>query len=148
MFEIEIPFKIKGVPFRPEQTGIVKVVEVLIQTISTLAGWDGEARRLLTCALNGSLHVASSQVEAIINRVSTAPNQHITFTDTPTTEIMILADRTNLGDVWIQVGKVAAVDDGWYLDAGDYVQLSVNNLSVLDILLTANADMITIIQSV
>ena len=148
MFEIEIPFKIKGVPFRPEQTGMVKVDEKLIQTIASLCGWDGEARRLLTCALNGALHVTSPQVEAITNPYSTYPNQHITFPDTPTTEIMIMACPTNGGDVWIQVGKVAAVDDGWYLDAGDYVKLSVNNLSVLDILLITNGDMITIMQTV
>jgi len=59
-----------------------------------------------------------------------------------------MACPTNGGDVWIQVGKVAAVDDGWYLDAGDYVKLSVNNLSVLDILLITNGDMITIMQTV
>jgi len=110
MFEIEIPFKIKGVPFRPEQTGMVKVDEKLIQTIASLCGWDGEARRLLTCALNGALHVASPQVEAITNPYSTYPNQHITFPDTPTTEIMIMACPTNGGDVWIQGGKGAAVD--------------------------------------
>lgn len=148
MFEITIPFGIKDLPMKPEFTGRVKLDETMIQTLAALVAWDGEARRLLTCAVNGALHVASPQVEAIINRGATIPNHHITFTDTPTTEIMIMANPTNTGDVWVQVGKVAAVDDGWYLDAGDYVELSVNNLSVLDILIVTNADKIIIMQSV
>ncbi len=148
MFEIEIPFKIKGVKFKPEQTGMIKVDEVMIQTIASLCGWDGEARRLLTCALGGALHTVTPQVDAIINKVSTDPAEDITFTDQPTTEVMIMAHPTNSGDVWVNLDAVAAVDTGWYLDAGDYVQFSINNMKRLNIHVVTAWDMVAIIRTV
>ncbi|KKN04683.1 hypothetical protein LCGC14_1094910, partial [marine sediment metagenome] len=51
-----------------------------------------EARRLLTRALNGSLNVTSPPATAIINKVSTGATEDVTFSDTPTTELLIMAN--------------------------------------------------------
>lgn len=148
MFEIQIPFKIKGVPFKPEQTGRVKVDETMIQTLAALCGWDGEARRLLTCALGGALHTTTPPACCITNKTTTGANEHITFGDTPTTEVMVMAHPTNTGDVWVNIGVAAGVDVGWYLDAGDYVQLSINNLTELRLFVVTSGDKVAILRTV
>lgn len=148
MFEIEIPFKIKGVKFKPEQTGMIKVDEVMIQTIASLCGWDGEARRLLTCALGGALHTVTPQVADITNRASTGATEDMTWAAQPTTEIMIMAHPTNTGDLWVNLDAAAAVDTGWYLDAGDYVQFSINDMKRLNIHVVTSGDKIAIIRTV
>jgi len=148
MFEIQIPFKIKGVKFKPEQTGMIKVDEVMIQTIASLCGWDGEARRLLTCALGGALNITSPRVDGITNKTSSGAAEDMTFTDQPTTEIMIMAHPTNTGDVWVNLDTVAAVDTGWYLDAGDYVVISINNMSRLNLHVVTTGDKVAILRTV
>ncbi len=147
MFEIDRPFPIKGLPFKPELTGRPKVDEKLIMTLATLMGWDGESRRLLTCALRGSLHSVSPPVSSITNHVSSQPVEDITFGDIPVTEVMIRACPTNVGDVWVNVGAAAGVDTGWQLDAGDHLKISLNNLSELNLHVITFADMVTIVRA-
>ncbi len=148
MSEIEIPFPLKGIPLKPELTGRMKVDDTLIQTLAALCGWDGEARRLLTCALNGALQVTTPVVSTIINKVTTGASENITFTDQPTTEIIIMANLNNSGDVWVNLDAVGAVDTGWLLDAGDYVQFSINNLSRLNLHVVTSGDKVIILPTV
>ena len=148
MSELQIPFPLKGIPFKPEITGRVKLDDVLTQTIASLCGWDGEARRLITCALNGSLHTTTPFVKAIINKVTTGGGEHITFSDIPTTEVMILANPNNGGDVWVNVFAAAGVDTGWILDAGDYLNISINNLKDLYLYAVTSGDKIIIVRTV
>lgn len=148
MFEIKIPFPIKGVPLKPELIGSVKLDETAIQTLAALLGWDGESRRLLTCALNGSLHTIAPTVKAIINTTGSGANDDITFSDTPTSEVMIMANPANSGDVWINIGAAAAVDTGWPLDAGDMLIVSVNNLQDLQMRIISDGDKTILIQTV
>lgn len=148
MSEIQIPFPLKGIPLKPEMTGRVKIDETMIQTLAALCGWDGEARRLLTCALNGALHTASPPVCCIVNKESTGATEDITFGDIPTTEVMVMAHPTNGGDVWVNIGVAAGVDVGWYLDAGDYVQFSINNMSELRLHIVTSGDKVAILRTV
>lgn len=148
MAEIQIPFPLKDIPVKPEMTGRLKIDAVMIQTLASLCGWDGEARRLLTCSLSGSLQVTSPPVKAVINKATSDPNEHITFSDIPTTEVMILARHTNTGDVWVNTGAAAGVDTGWPLAAGDSLKVSVNNLQDLRLIVVTSGDKVIIVYTV
>ncbi len=147
MFEIESPFKIKGIPLKPELSGRQKVDETLIQTLAAIMAFDGEGRRLLTCALNGSLNAVSPPVSSITNHVSSQPVQDITFGDIPVTEVMVMACPTNNGDVWVNVGAAAGVDTGWPLKAGSHIKLSINNMAELNLHVITFADMVIIVRA-
>lgn len=148
MPEIEIPFPLKGVPIKPEMTGRVKIDDTVIQTLAALLGWDGEARRLLRCALHGVLQVSTPNVCCITNKESTGDAEDITFGSIPTTEVMIIANPANGGDVWVNVSAAAAVDAGWPLDAGDIVNFSINNMSELKLHVVTSGDKVIIIRTV
>lgn len=148
MYEIEIPFPLKGLSLKPEQSGRLKLDEKAIQTLATLFGWDGEGRRLLTCALNGALQTTSPQAKAILNRTSSGANEDFTFGHIPTSEVLILANPNNAGDIWLNIGTDAAVDKGWVLDAGDFLNISVNNLRDLEFRIITSGDKLILIYTV
>lgn len=148
MAEIERPFPLKEIPIKPEMTGRPKIDETIIQTLAAVLGWDGEARRLLTCALNGALHAVSPPVCCITNKATSGAGENITFGDIPTTEVMVMANKNNSGDVWVNIGTAAAVDTGWLLDAGDYVQLSINNMRDLKLHVVTSGDKVIILRTV
>jgi len=148
MPEIQIPFPLKGVPLKPEMTGRVKVDETMIQTLAALTGWDGEARRLLTCALNGSLHITSPPVCCVVNKVTTGANEAITFGDIPTTEVLIMANPNNTGDVWANMINAAAVDTGWLLKSGDILNVSINNMQDLKLFVVTSGDKVIVLRTV
>ncbi len=146
--EIQIPFKIKGIPVKPELTGYLKLDENVLQTIAAMCAWDGEARRLLACSLSGALNTISPQVKGIKNVASTGGNEVITFTDEPTSEVIVLANSANTGDVWVDIDGVPAVDTGYPLDAGDWIKLSINNMQSLQLFVVTSGDKIIIIHTV
>jgi len=146
--EMQIPFPLKGIPLKPEMTGRLKVDETMVQTLAALCGWDGEARRLLTCALKGALHMTSPPACCITNKVSTGAGEDITFSDIPTTEIIVLANPNNSGDIWLNIEAAAAVDTGWILDAGDWLKLSLNNLQSLRLHVVTSGDKAIILRTV
>jgi len=148
MFEIDRPFPVIGLPFKPELTGRPKVDEKLIMTIATLMGWDGEARRLLNCGVGGALQTIAPIAKAIVNVTGSGANDDKTFDDDPTSEVMIMADAANSGDIWVNVGASAAVDTGWPLDAGDVVILSINNMQQLQARIITSGDKLIILKTV
>lgn len=148
MPEIEMPFPLKDIPVKPEMTGRVKLDETMIQTLAALTGWNGEARRLLTCALRGSLHVTTPPVCCITNKVTTGPNESITFGNIPTTEVLIMANPNNGHNVWVNVGAAAGDDTGWVLQAGDILNISINNMRELKLFVVTSGDKVIIIRTV
>ena len=148
MFEIQTPFTIKGIPLKPELKGSQKVDETIIQTLAALMGFDGEARRLLTCAINGALHTVTPPLAGITNVESTGANEDVTFSDQATTEIIVLANRNNTGDVWVMVDGAAAVDTGWLLAPGDHVQFSINDMQRLNLHIITSGDKVIILRTV
>jgi len=148
MYEIEIPFLLTGIPLKPEMTGRLKIDETMTQTLSALCGWNGEARRLLTCAVNGALHVTTPPAKAIVNSASTGADENITFTDNPTTEVMIMANPNNTGDVWVNIGAAGVVDTGWLLSPGDTVNLAINNMQELNLFVVTSGDKVITVRSV
>lgn len=140
MAEIEIPFPLKDIPIKPELTGRAKVDETIIQTLAAILGWDGEARRLLTCALSGSLHTTTPPARGIINGVSSGATEDQQLAVRATTEVMIIANPNNSGDIWVNIGATAAVNTGWPLDAGDVLNLSVNNQNQIHLHIVTSGD--------
>jgi len=148
MPELQLPFPLKDLPLKPELTGRIKVDDVIIQTLSAIMGYDGEARRLLTCALGGVLQTTSPPVYSVVNKVTTGAGENITFGDTPTTEIIIYANPNNTGDVWCNLSAAAAADTGWLLQAGDSLQISLNNLKDLRLHVVTSGDKVIILRTV
>jgi len=148
MYEIQRPFQIAALPLKPELTGRQKLDETIIQALSTLMGWDGQARRLLNCGVGGSLQTIAPIAKAIVNVTGVGANDDITFGDEVTSEVMILANAANGGDVWINIGKSAAVDTGWPLDAGEIVIFSLNNMQELQARIVTAGDKLIIIKTV
>ena len=148
MFEIQIPFRIKGIPLKPELSGRQKVDDKLIQTLAAIMGFDGEARRLLSCAISGALHSVSPPLAGITNVESTGANEDVTFSAAPTTEIIVVANRNNTGDVWVNVDAAAAIDTGMPLDAGDSVKFSINNMQRLNLFIVTNGNKVIILRTV
>jgi len=147
MGELQIPFPLKGVPVKPEMTGRLKMDDQLMQTLAALCGYDGEARRLLTCSVNGSLNTTTAVVSAVINKTTTGAAEAITFSSTPTTEVMIKANPLNSGDVWVNVGAAAGVDTGWVLCPGDWVRFSVNDLDNIRLYVVTSGDKVIIART-
>lgn len=148
MFEIDRPFPIAGLSFKPELTGRLKVDEKLIMTLATLMGWDGESRRLLNCGIGGALQTIAPIAKAVVNVTGSGANDDITFADEVTSEVMIMANASNTGDIWINIGAAAAVDTGWPLDAAEVVILSINNMQELQARIITSGDKLIIIKTV
>lgn len=147
MLEIQSPFGIKGIPLKPELKGRLKVDETLIQTLAALMAFDGESRRLLTCALGGSLHTVTPAVTEILNLLSTQSFDNFTFEDISVTEVMIMAGVLNSGLIWVNVGVAAAANVGWRLEAGDIVRFSINSMKELYLQITSNGDRVQIMKA-
>lgn len=145
---IDVPFPLKDIPLKPELTGQIKVEEIITQTIAALCGYDGEARRLLKCSLGGSLHVVSPPACCFTNKASSTGGENITFGNIPTSEVLILANSNNSGDVWVNVSTNAGVDTGWPLDAGDMLNISINNMAELKLHIVTSGDKVSIIRTV
>jgi len=147
MYEIQKPFPIQGIPLKPELSGRQKLDETLIQTLSSLLGYDGESRRLITCALNGSLHVCDPPLAEVINVQSVGPNELYSFGDIPTTVVLIKASINNASPVWANVRADAGMNDGWRLMPQDWVQFSINNMRDLHFKIIGDGDRLEILRS-
>lgn len=148
MQDLQISFPLKDLPLKPEITGRVKVDEILTQTLSALMGYDGEGRRLLKCALSGSLRITSPIIKGVANKVTSGEEHHIIFSDVPTTEVLITANPDNSARVWANLDIAAGVDIGWPLDAGDILNISINNLESLRLYTASIGDKVIVVWTV
>ena len=148
MFEIEIPFPIKGIPLKPELRGRQKVDEKLIQTLAAIMGFDGEARRLLSCALNGSLHTVSPAVKAIDKVIATGDAETVSFADISTTEILVKSRLWNTSHVVVNVNAAATAAIGFRLYSGEWLKVSINNMSQLSLYFPKSGAVVDIVRTV
>lgn len=147
MAKISIHFPMKGLRIDPDAFEQLEVDDKAIQTLAAMFGWDGDARRLITCASRGSMYSVSPAVHTIMNEASVAPGENMTFDNLLTTEVMIMANSANTGDVWVNVGVAAAVDTGWPLHSGDIVTFSINNMKDLHIHVVTSGDKVIIVRA-
>ena len=147
MAKLKIRFPMKGLRIDPDAFDALEVDDKAIQTLAAMFGWDGDARRLISCAIRGAMYSVSPAVHTIMNEASVGPTENITFGNLLTTEVMIMAKTGNTGDVWVNVGSAAAVDTGWPLEPGDIVKFSINNMSQLHLHVITSGDKVIIIRA-
>lgn len=140
MPEITIPFPFGDLPIKPELTGRVRVSDDMTQTLATLLGWDGSVRRLIRTSESGAAHAVSPQFGGMTHKTSTGPNEQITFSNIPTTEVMVRGHPDNGELIWVNVGTVPSTANAWPLAANDYVVLSIDNLVKLKILIVTSGN--------
>lgn len=140
MAEIIMPFPFADLPIKPEMTGKVKVSEDMQQTLATLLGWDGSSRRLVKTSMTGVMQTTTPQVRDIRTEVAGEAVQVKTFTDTPTTEVMIMGHPDNSDKIWVDFGTLPTIWTSWPLDAKDTLIISIDNLNKLQILIVGNGE--------
>ncbi len=148
MGKIIVYYPLTGLRIDPDLFEHLEIDEKAIQTLASLFGWDGQARRMITCSRGGAIHTVTPVASEIINKVSTGQNENVTFTDQVTSEVMIMANKNNSGDVWVNIGSAGSVDNGWLLDAGDHVQFSIGNMLDLNVFIVTSGDKVIIIRTV
>ena len=98
--------------------------------------------------MNGALHTVTPPLAGITNVESTGANEDVTFSDQATTEILVVANRNNTGDVWVNVDAVAAIDTGMVLDAGDSVKFFIYNMQRLNLFIVTSGNKVIILRTV
>lgn len=147
MFEIEKPLPFDDLPTKPPLTGKPRMSDDMQQTVALLSGWDGATRRLVGVSPSGVLYVASPTVKGILNLLADQVSYNWQGGDIPTTEVLILNNCKNTGDVWVNVGAAAAPDTGYLLECGDSLVISVNNLHSLHIHITNDTEKAIVIYT-
>lgn len=91
---------------------------------------------------------ASPIAAAFENITGVGANDDITFESRLTTEIMVLTNKNNIGDVWINLDAGAIIDTGWPLDAGEWVKMAIGNMDRLNLRIISNGDKVIILRTV
>ena len=86
--------------------------------------------------------------DGFVNVTGVGANDDITFATRTTSEVMIMADYGNAGDVWVNLDAAGAVDTGWRLDAGDWIKLPIGNMDRLNARIITNGDKIIVLRTV
>ncbi len=147
MLEIIKTLTFDDLPTRPPITGRPKLSDDLQQTIALLSGWDGATRRLLKVTPAGILRVTSARAKGVYNFNAVAPNSKQTLPDIKTSEAMVRAFPSNVGNVFVNINAVADDHVGYPLYVGEWVSLAVNNLSSLQLWFEKSADGIAVIYT-
>ena len=147
MAEILKPLTFDDLPVRPSLTGRPRLSDDLQQTVALLTGWDKRTRRLVYVNSQGVLHTASPPVKGIINQISGGAGSTVQLTDITTSEVMIRAKPTNSGRIWVNVGIAAAVNTGYPLDSGEWVNWSMSNLINLHLYFVSASDYAVIVYT-
>ncbi len=87
------------------------------------------------------------EAAAFVNTTGSGANDDITYASLATTEIMVMADYGNAGDLWVNLDAAGAVDIGWRLDSGDWIKISLSNMDRLNVRIIADGDKIIILRS-
>lgn len=140
MAEILIPFRIEDLLLKPEMAGRIKLSEDMQQTLASLVGYNGVARRLLKCSDKGVLHTTTSRIDGIEQiKAFTAPYDW-QGSDKKTTEVMIMGYPLNGALVWVKNDEPATLDNSWPLSAKEILSLTIDNLRNLYIHFTSLGD--------
>lgn len=148
MPEILIPFTFEDLPVKPPLKGRPRISEDLQQTLALLSGWDGATRRLIRCSASGILRTAPPQVKGLLNILADQDAYTTQGSDIKTTEVMIRAFPDNTGRVFLNIGIAAALNTGYPLFTGEWVNISLNNLNIMYLYVEKDTDKVAIIYSV
>ena len=147
MSEILVPFTFEDLPVKPPLTGRPRVSDDIQQSISLIVGWDGRTRRFIHCSPSGVIRVGSARAIGLYNIVAGVDGYVITCPNCPTSEVMIRAFPDNTGRVFVNIGAAAALNTGYPLFTGEWVNLSVNNLNSLQLYIEKDTDKVAAIYT-
>jgi len=147
MAEILKPFTFDDLPTRPPISGRPKISDDFQQAIALLSGWDSSTRRIIRCSPTGVIRVGSARAVIIHNIVANTDGYVITCADCSTSEVMIRAYPDNTGRVFINISKAAALNVGYPLFTGEWVNLSVNNLNSIQLYIEKDTDKVAVIAT-
>lgn len=147
MLEILKPFTFDDLPTKPPITGRPKLSEDVQQTLALLSIYDGVTRRLVRGSPTGVIRVGSARAIGLYNIKANKDDYTITCADCPTSEVMIRAFPDNIGRVFVNFATPAAIDTGYPLFIGEWVNLSVNNLNVLQLYIEKDTDRVAAIYT-
>ncbi len=147
MTEILKALTFDDLPMKPPLVGRPRISEDIQQTAALLVGWDGRTRRLVAVSPTGVIRVGSGQAAGVLDIEASGAGDTITPADTPTSEIMLRAYPTNIGSVFVNIGKAAAENTGYPLLAGEWISISVNNLNSLQLWIEKNLDQVAVIYT-
>jgi len=147
MLEILKTFTFDDLPTKPPITGRPKLSEDLQQTIALLSGWDGATRRLLRCSPTGVIRIGSGRAVGVHNIVADQDAYTLTCSDCPVSEVMLRAFPDNIGRVFVNIGAVAALNVGYPLFTGEWINISVNNLNSLQLYIEKDTDKVAAIYT-
>jgi len=134
MPDIIIPFRLEGLPVKPELAGRIRLSDDMQQTLASLVGFDDIARRLLRCSKGGILHTTTPRLDNIVHVTTAAGTGLWQGSDKKITEVMIMAHPDNNGLLWIKNDEAATANNGWPLAANAILNVTLYNLNNLHIL--------------
>ena len=134
-------------PTRPPLSGRLKISDDLQQTIALLSGWDGATRRIIRVSPSGVIRTGSARAVGLYNIVADEDAYEITYDDCPTSEVLLRAFPDNTGRVFVNIGTAAALNTGYPLFTGEWVNLSVNNLNSLQLYIEKDTDKVAAIYT-
>ena len=133
MSKIRKPMQLPDLNLQPPIEATVRLSDDMQQTLSQLAGYDVNTRKLLRCSASGILSIASPRLIDIKHYTRTAIDNPTQGDDIACTEVLVLGHPDNAGRVWVRSGGVAGTTNSWPLAAGAVIGFSVDNLKQLKI---------------
>ncbi|MBA7704992.1 hypothetical protein ES703_113816 [subsurface metagenome] len=140
MRDILIPFRIEDLLLKPEMAGRITLSDDMQQTLASLVGYDGVARRLLRSSRSGILYTASPRIHKIVHVARPSDPYVWTGSDIKTTEIMVMGHPSNTGLIWVKNDEAIVAADGWPLGSKEVLNLTLDNLINLNIFFATAGD--------
>lgn len=144
MGEVRTPFELVDLPTKPPLKSNPIISSDIQQTLATLVGYDGTARRILKSTPTGILQTVNPLAQKFANLLADEANYVWQGDDIKCSEIVVRAHPDNSGRVWVNVYAAAAADTGWPLDGNEHIVLTLTNLSHLHIKIIANGEKVNL----
>ena len=140
MLAIGTPIAVPELNLQPEQSGGVNLSEDMQQTLALLTAFFLNKRVVLKASASGMLYVTSPPLKDVFHVTATTGAYAYRGTDTPCSEVMVMAHPDNTGRVWAKSNDTALTDTAIPLAAGDVVSISITNLNQLFLLIATNGE--------
>ena len=144
MGRLRTPFEIPELSVKPPLSSSPLITDDIQQTLATLVGYNGQARRILRCTAHGMLQVVNPLAVGFINVTGSGANDTYDGIDRRTSEVIVRAHPDNNSLLWLNTFAAAAVDTGWPLAANEYIVLSVNDIAHLHLLIVGSGEKVII----
>lgn len=144
MGEIRFPFELVDMLIKPPLKSNPTVSEDIQQTLATLVGYDGFARRLLKATSTGILQTVNPIAGKIINIPIGDAGRVYDGADVECSEVVVRAHPENTDKVWANVYSTADTDVGWLLKENEHIVFTLTNLSHLHLKIDGAGDKVMI----